>query len=204
MKKTLAIACLALAVTAPLSAMSEVLVYKLTMKLYVPRIYDNMQSMGYRKSQPQTIRGYVYVDKGVESGQTEPEISVEGMYNKTHKISSKCVTYMDTDATGVMYRYIGNNRTGVFKKPCIKFSLSLDPSYNIGDDEPDNTLVINLAGQGKSERKIKGAVTGQIGCGCRAYGHVSPTRTIVYGVDDIAPLYGNFTMTLLGSIASCR
>lgn len=204
MKKTLAMACLTLAALAPLSAMSEVLVYKLTMKLHVPRIYDNMQSMGYRKPQLQTIKGFVYVDKGVKSGQTEPEISVAGMYNRTHRVYSKSVTYMDTDATGVMYRYIGSNKTGVFKQPCIKFSLDLDPSYNIGDDEPDNTLVIDLAGQGRSERSIKGGVTGQIGCGCRAYRHVSPTRTIVYGVNDIAPLYGTFTMTLVGSTASCR
>ena len=204
MKKTLAITCLALAAFLPHPAMSEVLVYRLTMKLYVPRIYDNMQSKGYRKPQPQTIRGYVYVDKNVKSGQTEPDIIVSGMYNKTHKVGSKSVTYSDAYATGVMYRYIGSNKTGVFKQPCVKFSLDLDPSYNIGDDEPDNTLVIELAGQGKSEKKIKGGVTGQIGCGCRSYGHVSPTRTIVYGVNDIAPLYGTFSMTLVGSVACFR
>ena len=198
MKKVFAISCIALAAAVPNNAVAEVLAYRLTMKLYVPRIYDNMQSKGYRKSQAQTIKGYVYVDKNVKSGSTEPEIVVSGVYNKTHRIGSKSVTYSDAAATGVMYRYIGSNKTGVFKKPCVKFSLVLDPSYNIGGDDPDNTLVIDLAGQGSSEKRIKGSVTGHIGCGCKEYGHVSPTRNVVYGVDDKAPTYGMFTMTLIG------
>lgn len=201
MNKTKAVIATAIAVIFAHAACAETMVYKLTMKLKVPRIYDNMQSLGSRKVQSQTVYGYVYIDKDSLDESGEPAVFVRNVFNKTHKVGGANVTYRDADATGVMYRYIGNNKTGVFKKPCVKFSLDLDPSYNVGYDEPDNTLVIQLAGQGSSEKKIKGNVTGQIGCGCKAYGHVSPTRTVDCMVNDIAPLYGQFTMKL---VQTCR
>lgn len=188
---------IALAAMLPNSTCAETLVYKLKMKLEVPRIYDNMQSKGYRKVQAQYVYGYVYVDTNPRKGSKEPSVSVCCVYNKTHKVSGKSVTYSDAEATEVTWRFIGSNKTGVFKQPCLKFSLDLNPSYNIGADEPDNTLVITLSGRGKNYKSISGKVTGQIGCGCSAYGHVSPTRTIVYGVDDISPLSGTFTMKLV-------
>ena len=191
MKKIIAI--IALAAMIPLSAAAETVVYKLSMTLKVPRVYDNTTSKGYRKINSQTITGYVYVDKDNLVG-NEPVIFVSGMLNKTHKINGKNVTYADTEATDVMWRYIGSNKTGVFKNTCVKFSLDLDPSYNIGDDEPDNALIVTLAAQGSSEKTLTGNVTGQIGCGCKAYGHVSPTRTIGCYVDDKVPLYGTFKM----------
>lgn len=197
MKRITIIAIGALALLCPKDAMCETLMYKLTMKLKVPRIYDNMQSLGSRKVQSQTVCGYVYVDKDNLDESGEPAVFVRDVFNKTHKVGGANVTYRDSDATDVMYRYIGNNKTGAFKKPCCKFSLDLDPSYNIGYDEPDNTLVIQLSGQGSSDKRIRGSITGQIGCGCKAYGHVSPTRTVDRRVNDIAPLYGSFTMALV-------
>lgn len=183
-------------------AHSETLVYRVTMRLYVPRVYNNMQSMGYRKAQWQLIKGYISVNKNgccndEEEMVTEPEIWSWGFVNNSHKVNGEKVTYRDcAKAENVMWRYIGSNKTGIFKNTCVKFSLDLDPSYNIGDDEPDNTLVIQLSGIGSSETMISGSVTGQIGCGCMAYGHVSPTRDMCGYVRDITPLYGRFTMRL--------
>lgn len=190
----------------PYQAESEVLAYKLTMHLRVPRVYNNTQSLGYRKMQYQTIVGYVIVDKDVTKAEEytgEPSICAFDFYNKTHKVNNANVTYGDTEATSVMWRYIGSNKTGVFKNTNVKFSLDLDPSYNIGEDEPDNALIITLSGYGTSEKRIKGSVTGQIGCGCKAYGHTSPTRTVTGEVSDITPLYGTFTMKRTDAY-SCR
>ena len=201
MKKTFL--SFALAMLAPFAAISETAVYKLTMNLKVPRVYNNTQSLGYRKNQSQKILAYVYVYKDtLEDG--EPVIQIDGCYNRTHKVAGSNVTYKDTQADGVMWRYIGSNKTGVFKNTNIKFSLDLDPSYNIGADEPDNALIITLSGYGFNEKTIKGQVTGQIGCGCTAYGHISPTRTIDCRVSDIVPLSGSFTMKRVSVSAVCR
>ena len=176
---------------------AESLIYQLNMRLRIPRVYDNTQSKGYRKFQWQRILGYIIVDKSsYESEYIEPNIFVYGLTNNTHKINKDNVTYDAVEASDVMWHYIGNNRTCIFKNTCIKLYLDLNPSYNIGDDEPDNTLLIQLSGVGDSERLIGGNVTGQIGCGCKEYGHVSPTRDINGNVCDTAPLYGTFTMRL--------
>ena len=182
----------------PLSALSETVVYRLTMSIKIPRVYENTQSLGYRKNQVQKIVSYAYVDKSnLEGG--EPRIEVYDCINKTHKVGGLYVTYRDVSAQDVMWRYIGSNKTGVFKNTNVRFSLDLDPSYNIGADEPDNTLVIMLSGCGTNEKSINGMVTGQIGCGCRAYGHTSPTRTVDCSVSDIVPLSGTFTMKRVGT-----
>ena len=208
MKKVLKYGSLAftliLAAISPANCSAETLIYKVTMRLRVPRVYDNMQSLGYRKAQWQRIIGYIAVDKDLgsckEEGEDligEPEICSYGFVNNTHKVNGKKVTYEDDSiADNVMWRFIGSNKTGIFKNTCVKFDLDLDPSYNIGDDEPDNTLIIRLSGIGMSESHITGNVTGQIGCGCMAYGHISPTRDICGNVRDITPLYGRFTMRL--------
>ena len=199
--KTFLLAILAIGFAmAPCIARSEVVVYKLTMALYVPRVYDNTRSLGYRKNQLQKITGYVTVDKDIGSEDTEPFIRTWHLVNKTHKVQKQNVTYHDAYADNVMWRYIGSNKTGVFKNTQVKFSLDLDPSYNIGADEPDNALIIQLAGRGSTEKTIRGSVTGQIGCGCTAYGHISPTRTLKCDVSDITPLYGTFTMKRVGTM----
>lgn len=198
------ISMLALVGLLSIPASSGDVTYKVTLSLKVPRVYDNMESLGYRKMQPQSVTGRVIVNAD-DMGAYEPSISSRDFVNKTHKVSGKNVTYSDTEATDVKWRYIGSNKTGVFKGANVKFSLDLDPSYNIGEDEPDNTLMMTLAGCGSSDKSIKGAVTGQIGCGCKAYGHVSPTRTVHGQVDDIVPLYGTFTMKKLDKLAVlCR
>lgn len=182
---------------------AETAIYKLTMNLKIPRVYDNAQSLGYRKNQTQRIMAYVDVYKdSLDEG--EPLIEVHGCYNRTHKVGGASVTYKDATASGVMWRYIGSNKKMVFKNTNLMFSLDLDPSYNIGADEPDNALIITLSGWGNTERVIKGQVTGQIGCGCTAYGHISPTRTIDCRVSDIVPLSGSFTMRRISVSYICR
>ena len=193
---------LAASILYPCKCSAETLLYKVTMRLYVPRVYDNMQSLGYRKYQWQNITGYLTVDKNLateeyeQAVKSEPTITASGFTNQTHKVNKVKVSYDNTEADSVMWRYIGSNKTGIFKRAGVKFSLDLDPSYNIGADEPDNTLIVDLSGQGGSEKVIKGLVTGQIGCGCKAYGHVSPTRDVSGNVRDITPLFGIFTMRL--------
>jgi len=181
----------ALCAVSGFSAKAETITYKLVMKLDIPRVYDNMQSKGYRKVQKQRIVGFVTINKDAVG---EPVIKTYGIFNKTHLVGGKYVTYDDTVADDVMWRYIGSNETGVFKNVQLKFSLDLDPSYNIGADEPDNALIITLSGRGVNEKYIRGMVTGQIGCGCTAYGHISPTRTVHGEVDDIAPICGKFAL----------
>ena len=203
MKTKIKIAMAALISAFAFAAGAEVVAYKLTMNLKVPRVYDNMKSMGYRKVQSQKIVAYIYVDKALGKDQTEPIIEIYDVVNKTHKVSGQCVTYGDTEAEDVMWRYIGSNKTGVFKNTNIRFSLDLDPSYNIGEDEPDNALIITLSGYGQNECTIKGYVTGQIGCGCYEYGHVSPTRTIGCLVSDITPLCGSFSMKRVARYPNC-
>lgn len=205
MKRIHYYAALAMLIGLPLAGRSETLVYKVTMRLYVPRVYDNTQSLGYRKPQWQKIVGYVSVDKDMASRPDEdgyvsgePEIYAYSFVNKKHKLSNgEYVTYADCAlGTDVMWRYIGSNAKNVFKTTCVEFSLDLDPSYNIGDDEPDNTLIVQFSGIGSSEKSIRGGVTGQIGCGCSDYGHKSPTRDVLGDVSDITPLYGTFNMKL--------
>lgn len=175
--------------------------YKFTMNLKVPRIYDNMQSLGYRKLQSQRLVGelqFVYKNDG------SVNVRVKNLVNKSHKIGGNCISY-------VCYEYpydyhdplvvgIGSNKTGKFKQGGAEFAFQADPSYNIGAVDEDNTLILELSGYGilKGDvlKNLKGAVKGQIGCGCMAYGHISPTRLFLGWltdyVHDVAPLYGTF------------
>jgi hypothetical protein len=83
------------------------------------------------------------------------------------------------------------------------FSFVADPSYNIGSVIEDNVLQLKLSGHGRMSKgylkTIKGQVVGRIGCGCMAYGHVSPTRLylgwITSVVVDIASVHGTFKAT---------
>lgn len=206
MKRILAYAITIAAGFMPIDSSAETLIYKCTMLLDIPRVYDNTQSLGYRKPQRQQIVGYITVDTDISGrseeedkifGYGEPAICALGFTNNTHKISTGKVTYEDACAQEVMWRYIGNNKTGVFRRTNVEFKLDLNPSYNIGEDEPDNTLIITLSGDGATYKQISGTVTGHIGCGCADYGHTSPTRTIDFRVDDKAPLDGRFAMRLV-------
>lgn len=148
--------------------------YDLKLTLKVPAIVDNMESKGKRVYKTQRLRGTLvayYYDEG-----RDPYLAVVGLYNKDYKIRGKCVTY-ETMVSGVLWRAVGDNRNEVFRKAAFGFRLEADPSYNVGDDEPDNTLILTLAGAG-TVRSVFGSASGQLGCGCMAYGHVSPTRVV--------------------------
>ena len=188
----------------PGEAMADAAVYRLTLALRVPRVYDNTQSLGYRKMQSQKIVGYlgIFMDNDDEYAR-EPRILACQFINHTHKVAGQRVTYGDIEPGKVMWRYIGNNRTRVFRNTLIRLEIDLNPSYNIGADEPDNTLIVTLSGYGTTDKAIRGYVTGQMGCGCMAYGHVSPTRTAYGEVDDIAPTFGHFTMKRVNRALSC-
>lgn len=186
--------------------------YDFTMSLKVPRVYDNTKSLGYRKDQGQLIKGTLKII--YKSGERRPTFEIVNLVNKTHKLSNgKNITYsviVDNEGEQVYprFNYIGNNKTKKFKKAKIIFYFDANPSYNIGEDEPDNSLLVTLSGTGTAVNKKKynaqivttmfGKVTGTLGCGCTAYGHVSPTRVVgPYGplldeVDDVSPLEGTW------------
>lgn len=181
--------------------------YRFTMNLKVPRIYDNMASKGYRKLQPQRLVGdlqFVYKTDGTV------KVRVKNLVNKSHKISGVPISYVCYEYP---YEYhdalvvgIGSNKTGKFKQGGAEFAFQADPSYNIGKVDEDNTLLLELSGYGTLKgdvlKNLKGSVKGQIGCGCMAYGHISPTRLflgwLTNYVHDVAPLYGTFTAHFRG------
>ena len=183
--------------------------YKFTMRVYVPRIYDNTASLGYRKYKQQTVNGTLRLT--YESGTVRPTITVTNLVNKSHKINGCNITYTATvDSGDYVYprvNVIGNNKTGVFKTGTIVFHMDANPSYNIGEDVEDNSLLVTLAGKSTTKvvngRRVigtgRGNLSGTLGCGCTAYGHVSPTRVLgVEGptdeVDDVASVWGTWSM----------
>lgn len=133
------------------------------------------------------------------------DVTFTNFVNKTHKLSSgKNVTYtttLDYDSKWPRFNLIGNNKTEKFKTPSVCFAIVAEPSYNIGELDEDNALYITMSGKGSIAspvgyvRILIGKVAGTIGCGCMAYGHVSPTRKIgIFGatdsVDDVAAVDG--------------
>ena len=54
----------------------------------------------------------------------------------------------------------------------------------------------------KQLKTLSGYAAGTIGCGCMAYGHVSPTRMLGFWgatdiVDDVAAVHGTWTAKLI-------
>lgn len=191
--------------------------YTLKMCVYVPRIYNNTESLGYRKYQRHVIQGTVKLT--YEDGSVRPTITVTNLVNKTHKINGNNITYTTTvDEGNVVYpriNVIGNNKTGVFTTGSIVFHIDANPSYNIGEDAEDNSLLVTLAGRSSMKtvngRRVlnlcSGFLAGTLGCGCTAYGHKSPTRVLgVEGptdaVDDVASVWGNWSMRYTRSYVS--
>lgn len=194
-------------------------VYKLKMVVKVPRIYDNMTSMGYRKYQTQSIKGRLLITyPSTAKGEVGyPEVRIVDLENQTHKINGKKITYNVTvggDGPFTRVNLIGSNKKNVFDVASICFYIDAEPSYNVGEDDPDNSLLCTMSGRGttkkykvsgcpKDTRYIKtitGNLAGTLGCGCSAYGHISPTR--VAGergasdiVDDVAAIYGTWRAT---------
>jgi len=202
-------------------------VYELTMSLHVPRVYDNTTSQGYRKYQTQRIKGYLYATYDDDDNVT---LRIDSCYNKTHKVAGSYVKYqvtVDNDGTILYPRwtYIGSNKTGIFKTPSVAFYIDCFPSYAKGADEPDNSLLLTLAGTGITKKvkktggiyisKLKGTASGILGCGCMAYGHVSPTRQIGFcgprdkEVRDVCAVFGTWSAKYVksqacGSCITCR
>lgn len=208
MKRALAV-LLSFVVTSALFAEQTTDVYDFKMRVKVPRIYDNTQSLGKRKWQTQYIYGQMLVDYNTDD--IAPIVTFKNCYNKTHKINGKNVTYLcEQGYDEVVRRWVvmGNNKTGSFKDGSCFFYADFEPSYNIGDDEPDNSLLLYFGGYGTLQKvssspcagtscKVKrwsGYCVGTMGCGCRAYGHTSPTRVLgFYGpvcdwVSDVAAI----------------
>ena len=219
MKKIPIIAALVTALLMPITSRADTVEctvdeYKFTMYVYVPRIYDNNLSLGYRKYQRQKITGYLQI--AYPNDGSRPTILVEDLVNKTHKLSNKAnITYKCKVDSGVMYprvNLIGNNKTCKFLTGAVNFYLDAEPSYNKGEDDEDNSLLITLAGRGytmpvKGGRRmyrISGNLAGTLGCGCYAYGHTSPTRVAAWRgpsciVDDVAAVWGSWAATYTSS-----
>lgn len=224
------------------SAKTTTHVYKLTMSQQVPRIYDNMSSQGYRKYQTQRLYGYLSIS--FHDDGSSPDVFITSLYNKTHKINGQYITYKTTvdnegDILFPRVNLIGNNKTGKFKTASICFYADAEPSYNIGLDNEDNSLLCTFAGKGSVKAKtvkawqeytytdakgkqhkgkrlvtlgkyeiiytLRGYDAGTLGCGCYAYGHVSPTRRAgalapTDQVDDVAATYGTWRATYVESL----
>lgn len=177
--------------------------YALKMVLKVPAVVDNMQSLGSRKYKTQRVYGRLFVayyDEGAE-----PAVWIDGLVNKSYKVRGSYVTY-ETEVDGAMVHAIGSNKTGRFKTTTLTMSIEADPSYNVGGDEPDNTLLLVMSGQGPSPKTISGYAAGQLGCGCREYGHTSPTRIVYWpyiGSKYAAACLPNYWYPTVVDIAPC-
>jgi len=197
---------LALAISAA-EAATVVDHYRFTGFFYVPRTYDNMASLGYRKYQRQRLDGEMTITYDTEENE-RPVVAFTGLTNRTHKINGCPITYSCTVGLSVFPRVnvIGNNKTGVFRTGAVNFDLDAEPSYSIGEDDEDNSLILTLAGRGyvgsvdgvQVMKRITGNASGTLGCGCKAYGHTSPTRVMgcrgaTCLVDDVAAAWGNWT-----------
>lgn len=181
--------------------------YTFKMHLKVPRIYNNNQSLGSRKYQTQMVVGIMQLC--YQSDGRLVDVRFKDLVNKTHKLSNgKNVTYQ-TMLDSIMFprfNAIGSNKTKKFNVASVCFSIAAEPNYNIGQMDEDNGLYLVLSGKGsisKSQLKtLSGYAAGTIGCGCMAYGHVSPTRKIGFcgateDVDDVASVYGSWCAKLL-------
>lgn len=183
--------------------------YDFTMNLKIPRVYDNTQSLGYRAVQRQRIHGHLLVKW--EDGYRKPTLQIVDLVNATHRMSNgKNVAY-DVNVASSKMNAIGSNKTQKFNIVTMVMDIEAEPSYNIGEMNEDNGLYVKLSGFGKMSTKFKkdalkvykvsGKVAGNIGCGCFAYGHTSPTRAIgelgpiLDLVDDIAAVEGTWKIS---------
>jgi len=188
-------------------------VYDLKIALKVPRVYDNTKSLGYRKYQRQTIKGYMYVTYTAED--TRAIVEIDELVNTTHKINGRNITYkckVNESALYTRWAYLGDNKKNKFTTPSVVFYLEAEPNYNIGEVDEDTSLFVTLSGSGTTSKskikgcvvpsKLSGTVSGTLGCGCMAYGHTSPTRLIgpcgpyYCAVTDVAAVYGTWTAKL--------
>ena len=210
MKKTIltvfAVCALLFACNSQDSQIAATETYQLKLSLNVPRIYNNTQSLGYRKYQKQKIVGKMQLRFDKDGKLVD--VKFIDLVNQTHKMSNgKNVVYKtELDIVYPKFNCIGSNKTQKFNVGSVCFGLAAEPSYNIGEMNEDNGLYVVLAGKGKITKNalktMSGYVAGTIGCGCMAYGHISPTRKLgLYGatdaVDDVAAVHGSWSAKLL-------
>lgn len=99
-----------------------------------------------------------------ENGQID--VKVMNLVNNTHRIngfpiSYDCYEYPYEDHwTRVVC--IGSNKTGKFNQGGVEFAFQADPSYNIGDVDEDNTLLLELSGYGSVGKDIIKSIRGTV------------------------------------------
>lgn len=181
-------------------------IYNITLRLKVPQVFNNSTSEGYRRFKNQTIKGEMHI---VWQADGNFHLEFSGLENRHFKVGGKNVTYTGREDRDVVYSrlaWIGDNKKDLFKTPTLCFYLELEPSYAIGGNTEDNSFYVLLSGSGTSAkieediriaRRFSGTVAGTQGCGCHAYGHLSPTRRgDIYGPseipDDVVPSYGQW------------
>jgi len=203
--KRLVLSVLCLAFPTVSSAKTDVFDFQMT--LHVPRVYSNTDSKGYRKYQRQKVSGYMLWH--YDSSENLTNVTFKSLVNSKHVMSNgRHVTYDAAlgDVVQPRFNIIGSNKTLKFKTPSVCFYLIAEPSYNIGQLDEDNALYVMLSGKGGTAKSgyvktLSGNVAGTLGCGCTAYGHMSPTRLIGYygwinTVDDVAAVYGTWKAKL--------
>lgn len=148
-------------------------VYDLTLNLNVPQVVNNSESLGRRVYNKQMLKGEMHVTYRADGSR---EVSIKELVNRSFKVAGENVRYQ-VETEIVCWNLIGNNRTGVFKKPSVCLDIEAQPSYAWSwDPDSDNSFILKMAGYGSSYKYMRGYVSGTQGCSCMAYGHVSPTR----------------------------
>lgn len=185
--------------------------YELKMSIKTPRVYNNTNSLGFRKYQPQKVVGKMVLEYAEDGSLLD--IKFKDFVNKTQKLSSGLpITYETSLGDQVYPRFnaIGSNRTQKFNIASVIFSLEAEPNYAIGEMDEDNGLYVTLSGRGRVSSKtgkmtnLTGTLGGTLGCGCYGYGHISPTRVLWWlgpslQVDDVAAVYGTWRAKLISS-----
>ena len=188
--------------------------YRFHMRLRVPQVTNNTTSEGKRTYTTQNIRGPMYI---VWLANGDFRIEFGELVNSNFKVQGSPVTYKGREMKELVntrFNYIGNNKTGRFTKPCLAFFGEFEPSYAQGEADEDNSFYLMFGGDGASAevkeyggvriaKMISGYAAGVQGCGCSAYGHVSPTRdATITGpgvqVDDVVATSGRWQMVWKG------
>ena len=184
--------------------------YAVTIRLHVPQVLNNTESLGYRIFRVQTIKCKMSITYAEGK---DPAFSFDEAVNNSFRVGGSKVTYTVTTEDDIMparLSYIGKNGAESFKvkSATVVFFVEAVPSYAKGDPGEDNSFHLMFSGRGYPSadvrsgaylpRMFRGYVTGTQGCSCYAYGHTSPTRTAgVNGatseVTDVAAAFGTWT-----------
>lgn len=147
-----------------------------------------------------------------DNGEDGAYVEFGTLTNRQWKLSNGSHVTYNAFTWSTRYNCIGSNKTGKFKTAVANFDMSADPSYAIWEEpSDDNSLELRLSGGATLVKKngylkprfFVGSVAGTLGCGCTAYGHLSPTRRLWwYGPmtdpaysDDVSATYGTWRAT---------